>query len=187
MRFYVPVGPHGILFRLGMTWTRLLGGLTYWSAHHRAQKSPSLGLYPSLYSPGGQPPHPRSDSSLTSKIGRCSTSAETAADPLRAILQYDFAHSGKIEGVTDQLATPDELERIHEACANVNADAEITELVLASHRRDRAKLEAMLNAGKTVDEYVQHKLAIWEAILNEDNEPRSFHRSPSRNASSDTP
>jgi hypothetical protein len=182
MPFYVPVGPRGILFRLGMTWTRLLGGLTYWSTHHRTQNSVGLGIYPTLYSPTQRTRMPRSNSSFTTRIHRCSTSTETAAEPLRAILQFDAFSPGRVEDVADHLATPDEHERVRDACANLNADSEITELVLASHQRDRTKLEAMLNTGKTLDDYVQHKLAIWEAILNEDVTLPYPDRSPSRDS-----
>ena len=35
MPFYVPVGPRGILFRLGMIWTGVMGSLTYWWTNRR--------------------------------------------------------------------------------------------------------------------------------------------------------
>ena len=93
-----------------MTWTRLLGALTYWSKHHRAKKSLTFGVYPVLYAPTEQPRSPLPDSSITTKTASSGPSAETAADPIRTILQFDAAGPGKIEGLTDRHATPAELD-----------------------------------------------------------------------------
>ena len=46
----------------------------------------------------------------------------------------------------------------------------MTELVLASHRHDRTLLDVMVADGDDLRDYVQYKLAIWEAIFNEDVE-----------------
>ena len=35
MRFYFPVGPCGIVFRIGMVTTGVMGSLTYWRASRR--------------------------------------------------------------------------------------------------------------------------------------------------------
>ena len=35
MTFYVPVGPRGVLFRVGMIWTGVMGFLTYWWTNRR--------------------------------------------------------------------------------------------------------------------------------------------------------
>jgi hypothetical protein len=35
MRFYVPVGPRGFVFRIGMVATGVMGSLTYWHASRR--------------------------------------------------------------------------------------------------------------------------------------------------------
>lgn len=37
MRFYVPVGPRGVVFRVGMVWTDVTGRLVYWRASRRRQ------------------------------------------------------------------------------------------------------------------------------------------------------
>ena len=54
----------------------------------------------------------------------------------------------------------------------LGADQEMTELVLASHRHDRTLLAVMVANGDDLRGYVQYKLAIWEAIFNETEEPR---------------
>jgi len=41
MRFYVPVGPRGIVFRIGMVATGVLGSLTYWHASRRRSATPT--------------------------------------------------------------------------------------------------------------------------------------------------
>ena len=41
MRFYVPVGPRGVVFRFGMVATRAMGSLTYWYASSRRSASPT--------------------------------------------------------------------------------------------------------------------------------------------------
>ncbi len=136
MSFYVSVGPRGILFRIGMIWTGVIGSLTYgWTNRHR----PVM-------------PVPRSllQSSSWSK-------------------QSMLRHSG------ESRTRRDEFVRIRGACVDLGADEEMTELVLASHRHDRTLLDDMMANGDEVRDYVHHKLAIWEAILNEDEiAPRSF-------------
>ncbi|MHB1559345.1 MAG: hypothetical protein ACYC61_17995 [Isosphaeraceae bacterium] len=68
--------------------------------------------------------------------------------------------------------TPEaDLARIREICGELGADAEMTFLVLASHRRDRAPLDIMLSEGSDLSDYVRHRLAIWEAILGTDEGP----------------
>ena len=62
----------------------------------------------------------------------------------------------------------DEFERIRRACVDLGADEEMTELVLASHCQNRTLLDDMVANGDDLRDYVQYKLAIWEAILNED-------------------
>jgi hypothetical protein len=61
----------------------------------------------------------------------------------------------------------DELERVRKSCEDLGADEEMTELVLASHRHDRTLLDAVVSDGGGVRDYVQRKLAIWEAIFDE--------------------
>ena len=56
---------------------------------------------------------------------------------------------------------------------DLGADDEMTELVLASHRHDRTLLDVMLGNGDDLRDYVQYKLAIWEAIFNGNEEPTS--------------
>jgi hypothetical protein len=41
MRFYVPLGPRGVVFRIGMVATRAMGSLTYWHASRRRSASPT--------------------------------------------------------------------------------------------------------------------------------------------------
>ncbi len=52
----------------------------------------------------------------------------------------------------------------------LGADEEMTELVLASHRHDRTLLDVMMAKGDDLRDYVQHKLAVWEAIFDEQEE-----------------
>ena len=73
--------------------------------------------------------------------------------------------------MTTDDATGDEFERVRRACVDLGADEEMTELVLASHRHDRTLLDVMVANGDDLRDYVQHKLAIWEAIFNEHEEP----------------
>jgi hypothetical protein len=35
MKYYVPVGPGGVFFRIGMTLTGMMGSLVYWRASRR--------------------------------------------------------------------------------------------------------------------------------------------------------
>ena len=42
MPFYVSVGPRGILFRLGVIWTGVMGSLTYWWTNRRRPMVPVL-------------------------------------------------------------------------------------------------------------------------------------------------
>ncbi len=47
MRFYVPVGPRGVVFRVGMVATRAMGSLTYWYGSRRRSACPTvLPSYP---------------------------------------------------------------------------------------------------------------------------------------------
>ncbi len=41
MRFYVPVGPRGVLFHIGMVATRVMGSLTYWYGSRRRSVTPA--------------------------------------------------------------------------------------------------------------------------------------------------
>jgi hypothetical protein len=52
MPFYVPVGPCGILFRLGTVWTGVMGSLTYWWTNRRRRliHDPRSLPHPSLWS-----------------------------------------------------------------------------------------------------------------------------------------
>jgi len=68
-------------------------------------------------------------------------------------------------------ATEHELAQIRATCGELGADEEMTELVLASHRHDRALLDVLLGEGGDLRNYVQHKLAIWEAIFHTHEEP----------------
>jgi hypothetical protein len=61
----------------------------------------------------------------------------------------------------------DELERVRRTCEDLGADQEMTELVLASHCHNPAPLGAAVSAGGGVRDYVEGKLAIWEAIFRE--------------------
>ena len=47
MAFYVPVGPRGILFRVGMIWTGVMGSLTYWWTNRRRPVIPVPRSLPS--------------------------------------------------------------------------------------------------------------------------------------------
>ena len=44
MSFYVSVGPRGILFRVGMIWTGVMGSLTYWWTNRRRPVVPVPGF-----------------------------------------------------------------------------------------------------------------------------------------------
>ena len=79
-----------------------------------------------------------------------------------------------IRAVTKGRAVKHELKQIRRACLELGADQEMTELVLASHRRDRTILDVMEANGDDLRDYVQYKLAIWEAIFNE-HEERPLH------------
>lgn len=129
MSFYVFIGPRGILFRVGMIWTGVMGSLTYgWTNRCR----PAMPVQRSL---------PHSSGWLKQSMIRQSDESCTRRD---------------------------EFERIRRACVDLGADEEMTELVLASHRQNRTLIDAMVANGDDLRDYVQHKLAIWEAILNED-------------------
>jgi len=41
MRFYVPVGPRGVVFHIGMVATRVMGSLTYWYGSRRRSATPA--------------------------------------------------------------------------------------------------------------------------------------------------
>ena len=41
MPFYVPLGPRGLLFRLGSLLTGITGGFVYWRACRRRAKAPA--------------------------------------------------------------------------------------------------------------------------------------------------
>ena len=75
-----------------------------------------------------------------------------------------------IRAVTKDRAIKGELKRIRRACVELGADQEMTELVLASHRHDRTLLDVMTANGNDLRDYVQHKLAVWEAIFDEQEE-----------------
>jgi hypothetical protein len=44
MRFYVPVGPRGALFRIGMVANGVMGSLTYWYGSRRRFASPATDI-----------------------------------------------------------------------------------------------------------------------------------------------
>ncbi len=127
MPFYVKVGSRGILFRIGMIWTDVLGSLTYRWTIRRHPIVPVPQSSPHASARSNQP------------AARQSAGASTGRD---------------------------ESERIRRACVDLGADEEMTELVLASHCQDRTLLDAMVANGDDLRDYVQHKLAIWEAIFN---------------------
>jgi hypothetical protein len=83
--------------------------------------------------------------------------------------------------MTTDNATDDELERVRKTCVDLGADEEMTELVLASHRRDRTLLEVMVADGDDLRDYVQYKLGVWEAIFDEHAELLP-NQSPSRSS-----
>ncbi len=64
-------------------------------------------------------------------------------------------------------ARKDEFAQIRRTCVDLGADQEMTELVLASHLHDPTLLDVMVANGDDLRGYVQHKLAIWEAIFKE--------------------
>jgi hypothetical protein len=68
--------------------------------------------------------------------------------------------------MTDDDATEDELARIRGTCGELGADEEMTDLVLASHRHDRAGLDVLPGKDSDLRDDVRHELAIWEAVLN---------------------
>ena len=72
--------------------------------------------------------------------------------------------------MTTNPATRDELERVRGACVELGVDEEMTELVLASHGRDRTLLDVMVANGDDLSDYVRYKVAMWEAIFNEPEE-----------------
>lgn len=43
MKYYVPVGPGGMVFRLGMFMTGMMGSLVYWRACRRREASSLTG------------------------------------------------------------------------------------------------------------------------------------------------
>jgi hypothetical protein len=51
MKYYVPVGPGGVFFRVGMTLTGMMGSLVYWRASRR--RGAALAMHP--FSPVGHP------------------------------------------------------------------------------------------------------------------------------------
>lgn len=49
MAFYVPLGPRGLVFRIGSLLTGALGGFVYWqAARRRAFRAPTLTVAPVL-------------------------------------------------------------------------------------------------------------------------------------------
>ena len=70
----------------------------------------------------------------------------------------------------DERAREKEAKQVRSACEELGADEEMTALVLASHRRDPEALDALMAEGDTLLGYVRSKLALWEAILEEDDE-----------------
>jgi hypothetical protein len=44
MRYYVPVGPGGLFFRVGMVVTGLMGSLVYWRASRRREAARAIKL-----------------------------------------------------------------------------------------------------------------------------------------------
>ncbi len=64
-------------------------------------------------------------------------------------------------------AAEDELERVRDACRGLGVDDEMTELIVAAHRHDPTLLDVVLVGGGDVRDYVQNKLAVWKAILDE--------------------
>ncbi len=161
MPFYVPVGPRGILFRAGMIWTGGMGSLTYWWTNHRGPVIPVPRSLPHAI-PVGQAFNDRPGQRPSVPLERARVS-----------------HFSGIQAMNTDDATEDELERVRRACVDLGADEEMTELVLASHRHDRTLLDVMVAAGDSLRDYARYKLALWEAIFNEDEELLP-NRSPSR-------
>jgi hypothetical protein len=61
MRFYIPVGPRGIVFRIGMVTTGVMGSLSYWQASRSRRSAtptePSPPARPSSRVRHGRAPH----------------------------------------------------------------------------------------------------------------------------------
>ena len=74
MPFYVKVGSVGILFRVGMIWTGVMGSLTYWWTNRRR---PVVPVPPSLPCSSG-----RSKQSLISAVNPRSDESRTRRDEL---------------------------------------------------------------------------------------------------------
>ena len=110
MPFYVPVGPRGILFRLGMIWTGVMGSLTYWWTNHRGPVIPVPRSLPHAI-PAGQ--------------------ASMIAWPA-AVVPLEWERVSHFSGIQamNRDATGDEFERVRRACVDLGADEEMTELVL---------------------------------------------------------
>jgi hypothetical protein len=81
-----------------------------------------------------------------------------------------------------EIASDDEIAGIRGMCGELGCDEEMTDLVVASHRHDRAVLDVMLGEGGDLGDYVRHRLAIWEAIFRTPD-GRSPDRPPGRGPS----
>ncbi len=161
MPFYVSPGPRGILFEAGMIWTSGMGSLTYWWTNQRGPEIPVPRSLPHAIPLGrALKAHPGQRSSLPLERARAS-------------------HFSGIQAMDTDDAMGDELDEFRRACVELGADEEMTELVLASHCHDRTLLDSMTAAGNDLRDYARYKLAIWEAIFNED-EKLLPNRTPSR-------
>ena len=68
----------------------------------------------------------------------------------------------------DERAREKEAELVRSACEALGADEEMTALVLASHRHAPEALDALVAGGGDLLGYVRSKVALWEAIFEED-------------------
>ena len=148
-----PSVPAASSSRLGMIWTGVMGSLTYWWTNRRRPVIPVPRSLPHAI-PVGQ--------ALNDRSGQ---------RPSAPVERERVSHFSGLQAMTTDDATGGELERVRRACVDLGADEEMTELVLASHCHDRTLLDVMTAAGDDLRDYVRHKLAIWEAIFNEDEEP----------------
>jgi hypothetical protein len=68
----------------------------------------------------------------------------------------------------DAGAREKEAELVRSACEELGTDDEMTALVLASHHHAPEALDALVAEGGDLLGYVRSKVALWEAIFEED-------------------
>jgi hypothetical protein len=129
-----------------------MGSLIYWWTNRRGTTIPV---------PRASPRAIPVDPALDDRAGQ---------RPSLAVERASIGPFSGIEPMSTDDAMGDELERVRAACVDLGADEEMTALVLASHRHDRTLLDVMAVSGEGLRDYARHKLAIWEAILDEDDE-----------------